>query len=160
MADKIVVLRSGVVEQVGRPLDLYNHPANQFVAGFIGSPKMNVLRADVVSSGPRGTTVRVGSATFDVPVLGVSPGTVTLGIRPEHLATGGEGASLGEARVVLVEHLGGATVVYGTLPDGQSLTIALEGQRAIPADGAIPIVFDPARCHLFGTDGRRLGRTD
>jgi multiple sugar transport system ATP-binding protein len=160
MADKIVVLRSGVVEQVGRPLDLYNHPANQFVAGFLGSPKMNVLKADVVQSGSRGTTVRVGSSTFEVPVAGVTPGPVTLGIRPEHLATGGEGAALGAARVVLVEHLGGATVVYGTLPDGQSLTISLEGQRAIPTDGTVPLVFDPARCHLFGSDGRRVGRAD
>jgi multiple sugar transport system ATP-binding protein len=159
MADKIVVLRSGVVEQVGKPLDLYNHPANQFVAGFIGSPKMNFFKVDVTAAGAGGATVRLGETQLTLPLAGVGPGPATLGIRPEHLATGGEGASIGSARVVLVEHLGGATVVYGTLPDGQALTVSLEGQRPIPPDGLIPLVVDTARCHLFAADGQRLGRS-
>ncbi len=159
MADKIVVLRAGVVEQVGRPLDLYNNPANQFVAGFIGSPKMNFLKADVVSSGADGPVVRFGETELRLPLRGVGPGPATLGIRPEHVtATEGGAGSMGSAKVVLVEHLGGATVVYATLPDGQPLTVSMEGQRNIHADATIALSVDPARCHLFGPDGATLGR--
>jgi multiple sugar transport system ATP-binding protein len=158
MADKIVVLRAGIVEQIGRPLDLYNDPANQFVAGFIGSPKMNFLKADVTGASGAGTVVRVGDAELTLPVQRAGAGPATLGVRPEHIVSGEGGASLGTARVVLVEHLGGATVVYATLPDGQNLTLSLEGQRAIAPDGTIPLAVDPARCHLFGADGLKLGR--
>jgi multiple sugar transport system ATP-binding protein len=141
MADKIVVLRAGRVEQVGTPLDLYNRPANRFVAGFIGSPKMNFLTL----------------AGSPVPV---PPGAVTLGVRPEHLSIadekGGGRLALGRARVQLVEQLGGSTLVYSVLSDGQPVTLALEGQRPVPADAEMEIAADPSLCHLFDGEGRTL----
>ncbi|WP_320198627.1 ABC transporter ATP-binding protein [Agrobacterium sp. rho-13.3] len=143
MADKIVVLRGGVIEQVGSPLELYNHPRNQFVAGFIGSPKMNFLRL-------AGLSLEKGSIQG-----GAGWSAETLGIRPEHLLIEKAPAlkGLGVASVDLVENLGGQTVVYATLRDGQSLTVLLNGQRAV--SDSIEIYFDPAHAHFFTADGDR-----
>ena len=157
MADKIVVLRSGIVEQVGRPLDLYNHPANQFVAGFIGSPKMNFLKGEATGSDASGTGVRIGGQTFALPGVKAPAGPVTFGVRPEHVTTAeGAGITLGRAKVQLVEHLGGETIGYAALDDGQALTVSLSGQRPIQIDDVLELHADPSRCHLFGADGRTL----
>ncbi|MHB2170168.1 ABC transporter ATP-binding protein [Alsobacter sp. R-9] len=159
MADKIVVLRSGVVEQVGRPLDLYNRPANQFVAGFIGSPKMNFLDATMQAPGGAGATVSLNASTLALPQQrSGAPGKVVLGVRPEHLSvTEGAGSiGLGEARVVIVEHLGGETIVYATLQDGQPITVSLQGQRGVTSDETIHVYADPALCHLFDDKGQSL----
>ncbi|PZU74463.1 MAG: sugar ABC transporter ATP-binding protein, partial [Rhizobium sp.] len=134
MADKIVVLRDGRIMQVGRPLDLYNNPANQFVAGFIGSPKMNFLSAKVASGDTSNRTI---------------------GVRPEHVNPQAQ-SSLGEASIQLVEHLGGSTVVYTSTPDGQPATVLLDGQRQIRIGETIPFAFDLGKTHLFGADGRRI----
>jgi multiple sugar transport system ATP-binding protein len=152
LADKIVVLRAGRVEQVGTPLDLYNHPANRFVAGFIGSPKMNFLE------------LRPASGSFSRPRLGArevqlpfglpagEPGLV-FGVRPEHLRLGPGAVELGEAKVQLVEQLGSASLVYGHLPDGQAVTLQLDGQRRILPGESLPLSCDAADCHLFRGDG-------
>ncbi len=157
MADKIVVLRAGRVEQVGTPLELYNHPANQFVAGFIGSPKMNFL--NIGSAEPRGdggTAASVARAVSSAQTTdGVSAATV-LGVRPEHIRIGQEQATLGRARVQLVEHLGGSTLVYAVLQDGQAVTIEIDGQRSIPLDEVVDLSVDPAGCHLFDQQGQTL----
>jgi multiple sugar transport system ATP-binding protein len=156
MADKIVVLRAGRVEQVGSPLELYNHPANQFVAGFIGSPKMNFL--NVSSAEPRsgGTAVSVAGAVVPVPANGgASPATV-LGVRPEHIRFGDGPAALGRARVQLVEHLGGSTLIYAVLQDGQGITMEMEGQRRVHPDEIMDLSVDPAHCHLFDRQGQTL----
>ena len=99
MADKIVVLQGGIIEQAGTPLELYHHPRNLFVAGFIGSPKMNFLATTVAAQDEGGATVDLpGGGSVRVPVqpghVGVGE-AVTLGVRPEHLRTGGGGASQG-----------------------------------------------------------------
>jgi multiple sugar transport system ATP-binding protein len=148
LADKIVVLRAGRVEQVGSPLKLYNHPANRFVAGFIGSPKMNFLDlappADVLSR------PRLGPREVHLPfkVLSGQQG-VTFSIRPEHLRISAGGVDLGEARVQLVEQLGSASLVYGHLQDGQPVTLQLDGQRRIlPGEGLL-LSCDAADCHFF-----------
>ncbi|RYE56027.1 MAG: sn-glycerol-3-phosphate ABC transporter ATP-binding protein UgpC, partial [Hyphomicrobiales bacterium] len=108
MADKIVVLRAGVIEQAGAPLELYNNPKNLFVAGFIGSPKMNLLTAT-----GEGDTVKTASGSL--PLGRSAAGTATLGIRPEHITlTAGSGAKFADLRVDLVENLGGQTVIYAT----------------------------------------------
>ena len=131
LADKIVVLRDGRVEQVGSPMELYNNPANQFVAGFLGSPSMNFLPAD-----------RVGGAAGQ-----------TIGIRPEHMSINGEG-QLG-ADVVHVEKLGGDTnvIVKGDL--GDDITVRLFGQHAINPGEKVRISFDPADAYYFDEEGRR-----
>ncbi|SCB27227.1 multiple sugar transport system ATP-binding protein [Rhizobium miluonense] len=159
MADKIVVLNGGKIEQVGAPLDLYNKPKNKFVAGFIGSPKMNFLDAKIVASDDGSAVIDLAGQTVRLPrrLGGLQPGQpVTLGARPEHLNVGDRGLSLGNARVDLVEHLGGQTILYVTLHGGQALTIALEDQQAIRAGETVSIHIDPERCHLFGPDGVTL----
>jgi multiple sugar transport system ATP-binding protein len=158
MADKIVVLRDGIIMQIGRPLDLYNNPANRFVAGFIGSPKMNFLNAKLSPSDGSGRAIEVAGKTImlDRPLAAQENEPLTFGLRPEHMQPQVRAASLGEASVQLVEHLGGSTVVYTSTPDGQAATVLLEGQRPIRIGEAIPLSFDLANTHIFGADGRRL----
>ena len=147
MADKIVVLRSGIIEQAGAPLELYNNPRNIFVAGFIGSPKMNFLNASVENGALKaaGTTLALGRNVT---------GATTLGIRPEHISVvEGAGIKFADVRVDLVENLGGQTVVYATTSDGQSLTIVLEGQRGVELGSTISAYLDPAKAHVFDAEG-------
>ena len=150
MADKIVVLRLGVIEQAGAPLDLYNNPRNLFVAGFIGSPKMNFLTAVAEAGGLR---VAGGNLTLPRNVAGA----VTLGVRPEHITIAdGSGTKLADVRVDLTESLGGQTVVYATTADGQALTIVLEGQRRFELGSTVSAYIDPARVHLFDAEGNAI----
>jgi multiple sugar transport system ATP-binding protein len=147
MADKIVVLRSGVIEQVGAPLDLYNNPKNLFVAGFIGSPKMNFLVASADGAGVKvaGNVLALSRAVA---------GTTMLGVRPEHITLAeGSGIKLADIRVDLVENLGGQTVVYATTADGQPINIVLEGQRPVALGSTVAAHIDPARLHLFNAEG-------
>jgi multiple sugar transport system ATP-binding protein len=150
MADKIVVLRSGIIEQAGAPLELYNNPRNLFVAGFIGSPKMNFLNASVEGTSLKasGTEIALGR---DVS------GARTLGIRPEHITlTEGSGVKFADVRVDLVENLGGQTVLYATTSDGQSLTIVLEGQRSVELGSMVSAYLDPAKAHVFDAEGTAI----
>jgi multiple sugar transport system ATP-binding protein len=153
MADRIVVLRLGHVEQVGAPLELYNRPANRFVAGFIGSPRMNFLDGRVKSADRSGVLVEVpGLPPVAVPVDGGACNEgepVTLGVRPGNIGLQeGQGA---EARVETTEQLGSESYLYCTLPQGQKLTIHHPGQTRIGRAETIRIGFDPAGCHLFGS---------
>jgi multiple sugar transport system ATP-binding protein len=158
MADKIVVLRAGRIEQVGTPLVLYNDPANQFVAGFIGNPKMNLLKANIVESGPGRALVDVAGYKIDVPrqLVEAHQGAVTFGIRPEHMELGGQGLTLGPAKVQVVEQLGGETLIYAELADGQPLTLQMQGQKRVMPGQTVEASFDPAQCHLFIPEGRSL----
>jgi ABC-type sugar transport system ATPase subunit len=173
MADTIVVLRLGRIEQIGTPLDLYNAPANLFVAGFIGSPKMNFLAASVVGRRDDGVEVRLDDGTvLALPrdAGGAGDGDrLTLGIRPEHLVisddsggAGGTGNGLHpRARVAvnLTEPLGGESFVYGSLQSGEPITIKQPGQIFIKAGAMIAVSIDPALCHLFDGEGRALAAT-
>jgi multiple sugar transport system ATP-binding protein len=150
MADKIVVLRAGVIEQAGAPLDLYNNPRNLFVAGFIGSPKMNFLTTSVENNALKTGTASV-SLGRDVT------GANTLGIRPEHITiAGGSGVKFADVIVDLVENLGGQTVVYATTKDGQSLTIVLEGQRDVALGSTVEAYLDPSKAHIFDAEGTAI----
>ncbi|MCX5496481.1 sn-glycerol-3-phosphate ABC transporter ATP-binding protein UgpC [Kaistia dalseonensis] len=161
MADKIVVLRDGRVMQVGAPLDLYNRPANQFVAGFLGSPKMNFLPARLDSAASGGHTISVAGRTLDLgrrlAVTGPDE-ALMMGVRPEHVVLGENAgpASLGLARVQHVEQLGGETILHTALDQGDVLTVSSAGQLAIRPGSMVPLGLDPAFCHLFGADGRVL----
>ncbi len=160
MADKIVVLQAGRVEQVGSPLELYHHPANLFVAGFIGSPRMNMLPATIVGQAPGGgTEVALPSgARLTVPAGGAAaPGTaVTLGVRPEALLPDPNGPIAGEVR--LVERLGGMTLLHVTVPQTGSLTVQTDGADATRAHEALRLNVDAAACHLFDGAGLALPR--
>ena len=150
MADKIVVLRSGVIEQAGAPLELYNNPRNLFVAGFIGSPKMNFM-----TTSAEGGTLKTGGLNLD---LGRNvAGATTLGIRPEHITIAdGSGVKFADVTVDLVENLGGQTVVYATTTDGQALTIVLEGQRNVEIGSKVAAYVDPAKAHIFDAEGMAI----
>ncbi len=160
MADKIVVLQAGRVEQVGSPLELYHHPDNLFVAGFIGSPRMNLLPARVVGSDRTGVAVELpDGARVAVPTQAGAANagdTVTLGIRPESLRPGAEGALGGEVR--LVERLGGLTMLHVGLAGSETVTVQIEGSDDTRVHQPIRLAFDPAACHLFDSAGQSLTR--
>ena len=160
MADKIVVLQGGVVEQAGSPLELYHHPRNLFVAGFIGSPKMNFLPATVAGTDQAGATVSLpGGGTVTVPV---QPGRLkqgdqaTLGVRPEHLRPGDQGELEGE--VVVVERLGGETFLYTQISGGPMIVVQADGEIETRVHERIRIQVPPVTCHLFDAGGLAVER--
>jgi ABC-type sugar transport system ATPase subunit len=155
LANRIVVLRAGRIEQVGAPLDLYNEPANLFVAGFIGSPRMNLLPATVAPQG-RGVTVGDGTAIALASVAAPPGATVTLGVRPEHVAVVPEGQGDLTAAVDLVEQLGGETLLYASSPGLPPLTVRETGQLMRGRGERVGLALDRAHLHLFGPDEQRL----
>jgi multiple sugar transport system ATP-binding protein len=154
LADKIVVLDAGVVQQIGSPMDLYNHPANRFVAGFIGSPKMNFLEVRV--TGIENGTAMVHSPDLDEIGISVSGSfevgePAILGIRPQYLGReeiGPVGGAL-SGTVRIVERLGTETIVKCELSSGAFAIAALESNDRIGQGDPINIFFDPANAHLF-----------
>ena len=159
MADKIVVLRSGRVEQVGAPLDLYNHPANQFVAGFIGSPRMNFLPGTIASASDGGVVVDVAEVgrlhTLAVPQASRVGDSVTLGIRPEHVQAGGTATNTLSGTVASVEQLGGLSYVRLAAPD---LTAQLPGQTRLGSGDTASISLPASDIHVFDAQGLTLPR--
>jgi len=160
LADKIVVLNAGNIEQAGSPLDLYHHPVNLFVAGFIGSPKMNFLATDVRATGPDGVTVALpGGRDVRVPVAAgaLQPGAkVTLGVRPEHLKTSRQGELTGT--VIVAERLGGETYLYIRQAEGPLFVVQADGNDPTRVHDRVAVGIDPETCHLFDADGRSLAR--
>ncbi|MCG8359284.1 MAG: sn-glycerol-3-phosphate ABC transporter ATP-binding protein UgpC [Kiloniellales bacterium] len=161
MADKIVVLNEGRVEQVGAPLDLYHRPQTRFVAGFLGAPSMNFLPGRL--AGAEGGHVSVGYGPAGrVAVAGFAPGPsegdVTLGIRPEHLAiTEAERGQI-RAKVHVVEALGSESYVHADSEAGDRIVVEADGDTPVKRGEVIGLSCDPVRCHLFGTDGLALPR--
>ena len=163
MADKIVVLQGGVIEQAGSPLELYHHPRNLFVAGFIGSPKMNFLPAKVTASDQNGATVQLQSGstlTIAVQAGRLKAGdTVTLGVRPEHLRPAEAGELQGE--VMVVERLGGETFLYTQLAGGgEMLVIQADGEIPTRVHDRIAVKLNPVTCHLFDAAGLAVERSE
>ncbi len=154
LADKIVVMNKGRIEQAGKPLDLYYKPANLFVAGFIGSPAMNFLEGHVTGSGRveaagSGLTLRLPSSC--------KPGDkVTLGVRPEHMNLGAAPGPLLQAQVDLIERLGETGYAHLRLPTGQVVISEVRGEPGHVTGDSISVGFDPVRCHIFDAAGRRI----
>jgi multiple sugar transport system ATP-binding protein len=157
LASRIVVLREGYVEQVGSPLVVYHHPRNTFVAGFIGSPKMNLLPGTLVGGSAEGATVRLAGGSqvrAAVDANGARAGSaVSLGVRPEHLVMGDADGGVVAGEAIYSEHLGDHSLVYLRIAGSDALltvqvppdTHAQEGETlriGLPADA----------CHLFGED--------
>ncbi len=159
LADRIVVLQAGKVEQVGAPLELYHHPANLFVAGFIGSPKMNFVDARISAVEQRGITVQLSdgsSVTAAVESAGASVGAkVTLGIRPEHFCFDTEDATNRISGCVMaVEQLGEATYLYLEV-QGAADMLVVRADAAHPArrGEAVQLRLPAERCYLFNETG-------
>jgi len=154
MADRIVVMRDGVVEQMGLPLDLYDRPETVFVAGFLGSPAMNLLRGSIRAKGkPRFVT----EAGAELPLAAAPPALdgkpCLYGIRPEHLAIGGEGV---KTEVTVVEPTGSETQVVANLGDQQIVGLFRDRVGARPGD-VLPVAPRLDAVHLFDPEsGKRL----
>jgi len=156
LADKIVVMNQGRIEQQGKPLDLYYRPANLFVAGFIGSPAMNFLPGVVVDGG-----IDLGeNGRLSLALPGAAPtGTkVTLGIRPEHMRIA-ESAGMPSlpATVDLVERLGETGFVHLRLTSGSMAIAEIRGETGLRPGDRTEVALDPAHLHVFGPEGRRIG---
>ena len=164
MADRVVVLNAGRIEQIGAPLELYRHPQNIFVAGFIGSPKMNFLQVPVSDISAKGVAVELpGAGRFSIPAEagGLAKGDIAhLGVRPEHLfiQTGANGAAdvAIPAKAQLVEHLGSEALLHVSLAEGKTLVVRRAGDVAVERGDAVTIGINSDLCYLFGKDGKCL----
>ncbi len=160
LADKIVVLEAGEVRQVGSPMQLYHHPANLFVASFIGSPKMNILAGRIAAVAPGALDLQLASgAALKVPgTFGKSSvgDVISIGVRPEHLTT--VAASPLAGKIEVVERLGPETLVNVALTGGGTLTASLPGDS--PVNVGETIAFAPAleHVHLFDAGGVAMVR--
>jgi ABC-type sugar transport system ATPase subunit len=158
LADQVVVLNNGLVQQVGPPLEIYDAPATSFVATFLGSPPMNLLPAQR-GVGSRGESL-VRADGFEVPLpraFDMTANPISLGFRPEAVEIGAAGRFPVPAAVQLVEHLGSQDVVY--LSVGESTVAAVTPSRSVafPADGRLSLNVDPGAMHLFEREsGRRI----
>jgi multiple sugar transport system ATP-binding protein len=161
LADKIVVMNGGAIEQVGTPLELYRKPANLFVAGFIGSPKMNFLAATVSRiAGDRALLELAGGVgTIETTARALSVGDpVTLGIRPEHLRTGSIPAGCARlgGSIMVVERLGANSFVYLQLADRTAMTVELDGMSDVVPGATLEIGLPPDAVHVFDHTGRAV----
>jgi len=139
LADRVVVLRDGAIEQVGSPLQLYDRPANRFVAQFIGTPQMNVVPRE------------------ELPLLADgAPQAAYVGVRPEHLRLADAGRGQLAARVELVEALGCETLVYLHTPRGAQVVVRQAARAALQPGDAVGLALDPACLHWFDAEGRAL----
>jgi len=152
LADRIVVLNAGQIQQVGTPLDLYDRPSNKFVAQFIGSPTMNILD---VERGEDGIRLRDGTVLQAVPRT--EQGAVReLGVRPEHLNIVAKDAAHMSGTAELVEHLGSDTNIHAHVPGIGQVLVRQHGHFPLKIGDAVNIALDLDKAHLFGPDGRRL----
>jgi alpha-glucoside transport system ATP-binding protein len=159
LADRIVVLSAGNIEQVGAPLELYERPANLFVAKFIGSPAMNVIPATITDAGSTTTVTLTGgkSVTLDIPTATSEKGkTASFGVRPEDLRIAGATDDyLFEGEVSIVEALGEVTLLYiEGLVQGEPIIVKLPGITDVRKGQKMHFSADRSKLHLFDADGR------
>ncbi|THV20528.1 ABC transporter ATP-binding protein [Peteryoungia ipomoeae] len=155
MASRIVVLRAGKIEQVGTPQELYTRPQNLFVAGFIGSPKINMLKATVLRDGADARVRVEGWPEFAIADLPTADLELTLCVRPNALLVGG-GSIQTEATVRLVEYLGSETLLHMALPNGQIVLVSDYGKASYRQGDAATIGFEPDAIHYFDASGQRI----
>ncbi|WMS43979.1 sn-glycerol-3-phosphate ABC transporter ATP-binding protein UgpC [Acuticoccus sp. MNP-M23] len=163
LADRIVVLNAGNVEQFGTPLDLYHRPENQFVATFLGSPTMNILDATLGEATDQSARVMLpdtGDVSVAASVQGMTPGTpVRLGMRPEHLRLADANTADFSGTVDVVEELGESHLVHVIVPHGDRIVVRATGDARVKEGENVGIAFDPNDGHLFRADGVSLPRT-
>lgn len=160
LADRIAVMKGGVIQQLDAPQVIYNKPVNRFVAGFLGSPGMNFLDGEVEGDAPTfvATDTKIPLDRYGFGDA-AKPGKAVFGVRPEHIATGDAAAAMpfqADARVELVEPMGSDTLVWTKL-GGQSFAFRVEAERHLASGDQLRIGFDPARASLFdGQSGSRM----
>ena len=158
LADRIVVFDHGRIEQIGAPEELYEAPANRFVAGFIGAPAMNFIDAAVEATDGGEPQVRFGDVSLPAGRLrDAAPGPVTLGVRPEHLSIVPAAESDFFGRVEIVEKLGAESLAYlQTEFSAEPVTIRLSEERGVQPGDEVPVRVARERFHLFGETGAVL----
>ena len=174
LGDKIVVMNEGRVEQCGSPLELYQHPKTRFVAGFIGSPKMNFIEGKVSALDSEYLEIKLSNGTItqayvESQELAVGD-SVTIGIRPEHMEEGSgaggaldgkvnlEGKVVLEGKVTLVEQLGEASFIYLQLDDGTEMIVRASGESTTTIGERIKICFSSDSTHVFNQNGQAMRR--
>jgi len=161
LANRIVVMNQGRIEQVGPPLEVYHQPANRFVAGFIGSPAMNFVDGTVVECTGSRAVVRLAIGT-DIALdlerpMAVGSGAV-LGIRPEHLRLGASGdLPHCESVAIVVELLGSDTLLHLKVGEA-TLVVRADGMAVVRPGSTVTLSFPPSHCHLFDPAGRRVSK--
>jgi len=162
LADRIVILNKGRIEQHGSPLELYERPANRFVAGFLGQPRMNFIPTIVDHQGT-GTRLVIAASARTVLTLdrraSVADGSkVELGVRPDAISIAEPGTEDAvPAQIVVVEHLGGSSLLYVQIDGLDDLTtVELRGKTGFTKDQVVNLLFDATQSHLFNSSGRRI----
>jgi multiple sugar transport system ATP-binding protein len=163
LADRIVVMNDRRIQQVGPPMEIYNRPANRFVAQFVGSPAMTLAPASLEDSDNGFATLKLGDGTIvntRVPRAALpKAGDFRIGIRPEAVRVAPtEGGA--KAKVELVERLGERTLVYARLGDGQSITAEAPGDSGVKIGDEVPLEIDGAAAHVFDASGAGYHRPD
>ncbi|SHN11882.1 ABC transporter ATP-binding protein [Roseibium suaedae] len=157
LADRIVVMNGGVIEQIGAPLDLYHKPASLFVARFIGSPTMNTVAAEIQPDGAGGTAVTALGSTFRLDGTGLPQGEVTFGIRPNDLTPCAAEDAWFKGEISVAERLGSQTFLYVEVGNGQMFSVEIDRNADVTVGDQIHLAGDPIAIHLFDkTSGRRL----
>lgn len=163
LGDKIVVMNKGRVEQYGTPLELYQHPVTQYVAGFIGSPKMNFLKGRVIRIAADHIEVKLKDGTQTNAYVEGHPveigDDITLGIRPEHIDEGTAKDTVLSGEVTLVEQLGEASYLYMKLANDEEIIVRAHGDSATTIGEKIQVCFNPHRAHVFDRNEKSLRRT-
>jgi ABC-type sugar transport system ATPase subunit len=156
LADKIVVLRDGKIEQVGRPLDLYHRPANRFVAGFIGSPKMNFIEVSATPMESMSVNVQLPAGHVCIPVTKrITSASLTLGVRPEHMRIVDKRDAPLIGEVSFVERLGSETFVY-VKTVMETIMVKVDGTTPCAKGDRVGLAFDDEALHLFAQDRSRI----
>ncbi len=158
MADKIVVLQGGRIEQIGSPLELYERPCNLFVAQFIGSPRMNTLPGQVIGTADGTAQIELPGGALHLPLHGapLPAGPVLLGIRPEHVAVDAGGDADMPGTVTFAEHLGAETILHLDMANDTTLVARAEGRAPQQVGQKVGVRVDPQFCHLFDPAGAAL----
>jgi len=163
MADRIMVLSEGKLEQFGTPMDLYHHPKTKFVAGFIGHPKMNFLTASCLSIDSDGVKVElpaIGKQLLPVEPIKVNQGEeLEVGVRPEDLMLSETGKGL-PLKVDVLERLGGSTLVYGSLDKYPNFCAMLQGDANVREGELVNLDVKPASFHVFDSNGNAMKRRE
>ena len=163
LADKVVVLNAGKIEQVGSPLELYHHPVNLFVAGFLGTPKMGFLKGKISRLDSQGCEVALDAGTrIQLPLIGPSlslGSEVTLGIRPEHLNLAKPGDCTRTVTADVGERLGSDTYCHVITACGEPLTMRIRGDMASQYGEQLHLHLDSEHCHLFDAQGLAISRS-
>ena len=160
MADKIVVLHDGIIEQVGSPMDLYHNPRTKFVAGFIGHPNMNFLKTSATKINKGHLVTNIGDLEMNFPIEAgdtKSGDEIEIGIRPEDIELSKkDGVPM---RVDVVEHIGATVILYGSVLDNDNFCAVLPSDSVIKPGDNIHLTIDPLKCHAFNMSGQALQRS-